>query len=93
MDVSKVRVYAAVAILGVATLAVAFIIVWDTISGTALPGYVQTVAGLILGFVLHELGIQSGVKLGAGASSAEMTDPANPPLDTGVTGNAQAVGE
>lgn len=70
MDTTKVRVFAAVGILGLAALTVVVIVLIDTLRSVALPGYILTVAGFLLGFATHELGVQRGVTLTAPVGEA-----------------------
>lgn len=60
MDTAHIRTLAAVAILGLSALIVAVIVLIDTLRGSALPGYVETVAGFLIGFATHELGVTRG---------------------------------
>lgn len=65
MDATKLRVYVAVAIMGLAAVTTVAIVLVDTFRGLPLPGYIETVAGFLIGFATHELGVQRGVTLAA----------------------------
>lgn len=65
LTLSDARTLLALVILLIATLVTATIVVWTALHALALPGYIETVAGFLIGFATHELGVARGLSVGA----------------------------
>jgi hypothetical protein len=84
----SVKTYLAAGILGLATLVCAFLITWAVIHNQPLPGVLTTIAGALIGYAAHSLGVQTGVSVPTSilGQSRPATPPApEPPVtDSGV---------
>lgn len=65
MDPVRLKWLLACFIIGLASVAASVIIVWDAVHGATPPGYVLSFAGVILGFAIHQIGVSTGVTVGA----------------------------
>lgn len=72
-----IRIVMSIGILSLAALATAVIAVYTVVRGIPLPGYVETVAGFLIGFATHELGVSKGAALGASSGAAQMAGAIN----------------
>jgi hypothetical protein len=61
LDLNTARLVLSMGILGLAAVVVVVIVVIDTLTNRALPGYIVTVGGFLLGFATHELGVSRGI--------------------------------
>lgn len=65
LTLSDARTLLALVILLIATLVTATIVVWTALHALPLPGYIETVAGFLIGFATHELGVARGLSASA----------------------------